>query len=252
MLFFNVAMEFSACQEELYDVLFGKNVSPAVCAPPPATYIYKKWLVGVIQTSYLFVATRNVTMTKGYRRSTVFSVVIRDVLILSCDSTGKEEICCFKNSCKWTGKKLSFHSPCRAVMNSLPLQVNSLHSNFKFNHGGMTALQQASFSAEGRWYKVKWYKKDEAKQFIAKRASAPEGIAPFWALSSFCLLHLLLPWPCSLTPRMVTAGLRWMCPQRAVTQMSCPSASSFLKFGVQVWRSSVWRTCFSSPAAFKL
>lgn len=37
--FFNVAMEFSACQERLGDVLFGKNISPAVCTPPPATYI---------------------------------------------------------------------------------------------------------------------------------------------------------------------------------------------------------------------
>jgi len=37
LFFLNVAMEFSACQEGLCDVLFGKNVSPEVWAPPPAT-----------------------------------------------------------------------------------------------------------------------------------------------------------------------------------------------------------------------
>lgn len=71
-------------------------------------------------------------------------------------------------------------------MNSLPLQGNSLCSNFKFNQGGMMALQHASFSVEGRWYKVKQHKKTEAKQFIAKRVPSPEGIAP--PLSPFQLL----------------------------------------------------------------
>lgn len=50
MHFFNVTMDFSARQEGLCDVLFGKNVFPVVCAPPPYTYMYKKWLVGVTQT----------------------------------------------------------------------------------------------------------------------------------------------------------------------------------------------------------
>lgn len=135
-----------------------------------------------------------------------------------------------------------FHRPCRAVLNSLLLQGNSLCSNFKFNHGEW--LQHASFSKEGGWYKVEVYKKIKAKQLIAKCAPIPEGIVFFWALSSFYLLHLLLPWPCSLTHQGETAGPRWMCPQRTVTQMSCPSASPTLKRGVLAQGSAVWRMCF--------
>lgn len=181
-------------------------------------------------------------MTRAYQRSTVFPVVIRAVLIMSYDSTGWEEIYCFKNSQEWTGKESLFHSPCRAVLNSLLLQGNSLCSNFKFNHGEW--LQHALFSEEGGWDKVEGYKKTKAKQFIAKCAPVPERIAFFWALSGFCLLHLLLPWPCSLTRQGETAGLRWICPQRAVTQMSSPSASPTPKLGVCAQGSAVWRTCF--------
>lgn len=141
---------------------------------------------------------------------------------------------------------MSIHSPCRAILRSLDLQGNFLRSNFKFNHGVISWVGDIKLNIT-RNHCCRRPKQNNCQQSM----SHPQREwSPFLALSHSASCTLCCHGPAA-QPQEGNRAEMDVSPKGSDPN-KLPSDLSIWKFSVQAQQSFVWRTCFSSLAAFKL